>query len=50
MQEVADRLNISYEQLRKYERGIDNLTIPAMKLVADALEVDCCEICGCCDD
>ena len=50
LRQAADRLDISYEQFRKYEKGINSLTIPAMKLVADALEVDCCEICGCCDD
>ena len=50
LQQAADRLGISYEQFRKYEKGINSLTIPAMKLVAEALEVDACEICGCCDD
>ena len=49
LQQVADRLGVAYQQVQKYETGKDNLTVSAMNLFAEALEVDACEICGCQD-
>jgi transcriptional regulator with XRE-family HTH domain len=43
-------IGISYQQLHKYEKGHNTLSVIAMKKIAFALEVSACEICGCCDE
>jgi transcriptional regulator with XRE-family HTH domain len=47
---VAKMVGTSYQQIQKYETGENELSITSMKKVAAALEVDACEICGCCDE
>lgn len=47
---VSELLDISYQQLQKYESGKNVPSIVAMKLLARALKVDPCEICGCRDE
>ena len=48
--DLAVLIDVSYQQLQKYESGRTALTVPAMKVIAAALGVKPCEICGCCDD
>jgi transcriptional regulator with XRE-family HTH domain len=50
LKELASRLGLSYQQIQKYEKGSNSMTVSAMKKIASALEVPACEICGCCDD
>ena len=47
--ELGAKLGISYQQVQKYEKGRNAMLVPTMKKIAAALEVDACEICGCCD-
>lgn len=47
MREAADMIGISYQQLQKYESGVNSITVPAMYAIAEALGVHACEICGC---
>jgi len=47
---LAPMIGVSYQQLQKYERGINNISVPTMKKIAAALGVRPCEICGCCDE
>ncbi len=48
--ELGARLGVSYQQVQKYETGKNAMTVPAMKKLAAALEIDACEICGCCEE
>ena len=48
--EVAKLVGVSYQQIQKYETGENELSITAAKKIAAALEVDACQICGCCDE
>jgi len=50
LKEVAKIIGISYQQIQKYELGDNELSITAMKKIAAALEIDACEICGCCEE
>jgi len=47
---LADFVSVSYQQIQKYERGENELSVHAMKKIATALGVRPCEICGCCDE
>ena len=47
---LAAKVGVSYQQIQKYEIGEDDLSITGMKMIAAALEVDVCEICGCRDE
>ena len=48
--DVAKTVGTSYQQIQKYETGENELSITSMKKIADALGVDACVICGCCED
>lgn len=48
LMELADRLDVTYQQIGKYERGENYITIVALKQLAKAIGVEPCEICGCC--
>ncbi len=47
---LAPMIGVSYQQLQKYERGVNNISVSTMKRIAAALGVRPCEICGCCDE
>ena len=47
--DVAKMVGTTYQQIKKYETGENELSITSMKKIAAALEVDPCDICGCCD-
>jgi transcriptional regulator with XRE-family HTH domain len=49
LKKLAAKLGIVYQQVQKYETGANDISITAMKLIAAALEVPACEICGCCE-
>ncbi|MBI4823669.1 MAG: helix-turn-helix transcriptional regulator [Nitrospirae bacterium] len=37
--ELAEQMNITYQQVQKYEKGVSELTIKRLRQVADALNV-----------
>jgi transcriptional regulator with XRE-family HTH domain len=47
--DAAEKIGISFQQLRKYETGRNTMSVTAMKHIAAALNIEACEICGCCD-
>jgi len=47
--ELGKLVGVTYQQIQKYENGENELSITSMKKIAAALEVDACEICGCCN-
>jgi predicted transcriptional regulator len=50
IKELGKLVGVSYQQIQKYETGQNELSITSMKKIAAALEVDPCDICGCCED
>ena len=50
LKKLAAKVGVAYQQIQKYETGDNDLSITGMKMIAAALEVDACEICGCCDE
>lgn len=38
--QLADRIGVSYQQVQKYEKGVNRLSVSRLKQVADALGVD----------
>ena len=49
IKELGKLVGVTYQQIQKYENGENELSITSMKKIAAALEVDACEICGCCN-
>jgi len=49
IKELGKLVGVTYQQIQKYESGENELSITSMKKIAAALEVDACEICGCCN-
>jgi transcriptional regulator with XRE-family HTH domain len=47
---LAAKVGVTWQQIQKYETGDNDLSITGMKMIAAALEVDPCVICGCCDE
>jgi transcriptional regulator with XRE-family HTH domain len=47
--ELGDMIGVSYQQVGKYERGDNELSVSAMKRIAKALNISACDICGCGD-
>jgi len=43
-------INVTYQQVQKYEKGSNGFSVSTMKMIAAALDVKPCEICGCCDE
>jgi len=43
-------INVTYQQVQKYENGSNGFNVSTMKIIAAALGVKPCEICGCCDE
>jgi transcriptional regulator with XRE-family HTH domain len=37
--ELAEKLGISYQQLQKYEKGINNISISRLKQISEALKI-----------
>jgi transcriptional regulator with XRE-family HTH domain len=37
--ELAEKIGISYQQLQKYEKGINNISISRLKQIADVLKI-----------
>jgi transcriptional regulator with XRE-family HTH domain len=50
LRNIVVRVGVSYQQIQKYESGGNEMSVPAMRKIAAALEVNPCEICGCCDE
>jgi len=36
---LAEKINISYQQLQKYEKGIDNISVYRLKQISEALKI-----------
>ncbi|MDI6800480.1 MAG: helix-turn-helix transcriptional regulator [Thermodesulfovibrionales bacterium] len=37
--ELADMVDVSYQQIQKYEKGIDRISVDRLKQIANALDV-----------
>jgi DNA-binding XRE family transcriptional regulator len=48
--ELGEKIGISFQQIQKYENGLNTPSVPAIRMFASALGVDHCQICGCCDE
>jgi transcriptional regulator with XRE-family HTH domain len=41
---LAEKIGISYQQLQKYEKGIDNISISRLYQISNALKVPICNL------
>ena len=40
--ELAERIGLSFQQIQKYEKGINRISVPRLYQIAKALNVDIC--------
>jgi len=41
---LAEKIGISYQQLQKYEKGIDNISVYRLQQISEALKIPLCNL------